>query len=50
MSEGLNQQERYDYMAMLLRKHHNAITYMSEDYMRDFVGMIHSFLNTDKRI
>lgn len=50
MSEGLNQQERYEYMAKVLRRQSYAIHYMSEENLRDYVELIHLFLNTDNNI
>ncbi|MGE8203043.1 hypothetical protein ACQKP0_00545 [Heyndrickxia sp. NPDC080065] len=50
MSEGLNQQERYGYMAKVLKKHSYAIQYMSEENLRDYVELIHLFLKSENHI
>jgi hypothetical protein len=50
MSEGLNQQERYEYMAKVLKKHSFAIYYMNDEYLRDYVELIHLFLNRNDNI
>lgn len=50
MSEGLNKQERYEYMAKVLKRQSYAIHYMSDEYIRDYVELIHLFLNTNDNI
>ena len=50
MSEGLNQQERYEFMAKVLRKQSYAIHFMTEENLRDYVELIHLFLNSDNHI
>lgn len=47
MIKGLDQQERYEYMAKVLSKQSYAIHYMSGENLRDYVELIHLFLNTD---